>query len=194
MKKVFTGIFLLAFSFSIHSVYAQTVTVEQKAKIFWQGFVNSYKKNNKVNVDKFDPDGVKVDWPIAMNSNVFSDEDEGLIEVITYEDYYNQKIDNDNYWKKINYKNSIAEILYRGKSIKVFKFDKQVDLICDRHKVSFTNFFNSKYGDTSDIYLLTNRNSNENEVEHYDYFVTLLKYDGRTFKIAAIYRNSERGD
>jgi hypothetical protein len=192
MKKVFTGIFLLAFSLSIHSVYAQTVTVEQKAKIFWQGFVNSYKKNNKVNVDKFDPDGVKVDWPIAIYNNLYDSYDKFLPEIITSDDYHTQILDNTYVNLKLNYKSEVAKIFNGSSSIKVFKFDMLKNLFrFEGINDSFTNYFNNKYGDTNEIYVVSDYNSKNNQ---YNYFVSFLKYDGKKFKLAAIYNIEERGD
>ena len=199
MKKVFTGIFLLAFSFSIHSVYAQTVTVEQKAKIFWQGFVNSYKKNNKVNVDKFDPDGVKVDWPIAIYDNYQynnSSLDNLVLEVVTSDDYHTQTMDNIKNGSSY-YKNNVEQLILGGKQIKTYKFTKGERILFGSPELQkvYADFFNSKYGNEEDIYVLTDFNVKDGN-DNINYFEVFLKYDSikKTFKLAAILQHFETGD
>ncbi len=198
MRKLILGCLLIVLSFSINPAAAQNLTVEQKAKIFWQGFVNSYKKDKKYvdNIDKFDPEGVKVDWPIAIYSNFhdseFFNNEFRSLEIISFDDYSNQKIDYKNYdWKKIDYKREVASIFNGGSLIKVFNFDKLYDLLQVDRKVAFTDFFIEKYNDTSEIYVVTNHNLKNNET---NYYVTFLKFDGKKFKLAAIYNIEERGD
>jgi hypothetical protein len=196
MRKFLFVFIVLALPYT--TVIAQNLTIEQKAKIFWQGFVNSYKKDKKYvhKIDNFDPDGVKVDWPIAIYSNFYDSEfsinEFKSIEIISFDDYNTQNIDYKNYnWEKINYKGTVAKIFNGSSSFKVFEFDKITDLIQADKKVSFTDFFIEKYDDTSEIYVVTNHNLKNNET---DYFVTFLKFDGKKFKLAAIYTIEERGD
>ncbi len=183
MRKLILGYLLIVLSFSINTVSAQNLTVEQKAKIFWQGFVNSYKKNNVVNFKTFDPNGIKVDWPIPIMNSVNAPEPS----LVEYIDFKNNDIAKQDITLLFNFGSSSVALN------KVYKLnDISTDIIPEETKSNYRTIFIDKYGSNlDDLYVVTNYNTKTN---YFDYSVAFLVYDGINFKIAGIYVQVEVGD
>jgi hypothetical protein len=197
MRKFLFVFIVLALPYT--TVIAQNLTIEQKAKIFWQGFVNSYKKNNNVNVDKFDPEGVKVDWPIAFFDNYRynnSSLDNLVLEVVNSEDYHTQTLDNKTNESSF-YQSNVEQIILGGKLIKIYKFSKESRILfgSEELKKVYSDFFISKYNSFDDIYVITDINI-KNGNDNINYYEVFLKYDvvKKSFKVAAICQHFETGD
>jgi hypothetical protein len=161
--------------------------------------VNSYKKNNNVNVDKFDPEGVKVDWPIAFFDNYRynnSSLDNLVLEVVNSEDYHTQTLDNKTNESSF-YQSNVEQIILGGKLIKIYKFSKESRILfgSEELKKVYSDFFIPKYNSFDDIYVITDINI-KNGNDNINYYEVFLKYDvvKKSFKVAAICQHFETGD